>query len=37
MELLILVIIGLLWLGLFTPPTSGKIDNKPDKYWNNGR
>jgi len=37
MELIGLIIIGLLLLGLITPPTSGYIDNKPDEYWNGGR
>jgi len=36
MEILLVIIIGLLWIGLITPPPNNNND-KPIKYWNNGR
>lgn len=35
MEILLVIIIGLLWVGLITPPSNN--NDKPIKYWNNGR
>lgn len=36
MEIIVFIILGLLWLGMITPYPPDKND-KPVKYWNNGR
>ena len=35
MEILIVIVIGLLWIGLLTPPS--KDNDERIEYWNNGR
>lgn len=35
MEIIVFIILGLLWIGLITPPPNN--NDKPIKYWNNGR
>ena len=36
MEIIISIILGLLWLGMIAPYPPAEND-KPVKYWNNGR